>query len=54
MAEDDPIIFACQGAPACDYDGSGDAGAHMEACRWCIRITCHEDGTETVQQPSHQ
>jgi len=51
IADEDPIILVCQGRPACDFEGEDGAEAHMAACVWCTRITCHADGSETVTQP---
>jgi hypothetical protein len=47
-----PYIIACQGPPICTLEGD-DAVAAIEAdCPWCKRITVHEDGSETVSEPS--
>lgn len=52
--EGDPIICVCQGPPVCDLQGDAAVAAQQAGCLWCKRIIVHEDGTETVLEPSRQ
>jgi len=50
----DPIIHVCQGPPACQLQGDAAISAQKSGCPWCKRSIVHDDGTETVLEPSHQ
>lgn len=49
---DDPIVIVCQGPPICDLEGEAAIEAQENGCPWCKRIIVHEDGTETVVEPT--
>lgn len=44
---DDPHVIVCQGPSVCE----GKPESEMP-CTWCQIITCHPDGTETIEEPA--
>ena len=53
MTTDDPQIIVCQGPPRCSLEGDDAVAAAEAGCPWCRRITLHDDGTETVEEPGN-
>lgn len=49
---DDPLVLHCQGSPICDLQEDDAINAQQHGCIWCKRIVLHEDGTETVTEPT--
>jgi hypothetical protein len=49
---EEPQVIICQGPPRCSLEGDEAVAAQEAGCVWCRRITLHEDGTETVTEPS--
>lgn len=47
-----PRVIVCQGPPVCDLQGDDAVRAQEAGCVWCQVITVHQDGTETVREPS--
>lgn len=52
--EDDAMVIVCQGPPICGLEGEIAIEAAKNGCPWCKRITIHDDGSETVVEPSRQ
>lgn len=52
--DEDPTIWVCQGPPVCDLMDNDAVAAQQARCIWCRRVIIHEDGTETVIEPSRQ
>lgn len=52
-ADDLAEIVVCQGPPRCGLDGDAAVDAQRAGCIWCKRITVHDDGTETAQEPGN-
>jgi hypothetical protein len=50
--DDDPIVIVCQGPPVCLLQDDDAVRAQIAGCPWCRRIVFHDDGTETVTEPS--
>jgi len=48
----DACVIVCQGPPVCMLEGWDAVEAQQKGCVWCKRIICHEDGSETVIEPS--
>jgi hypothetical protein len=47
----EPQVIVCQGPPRCDLEGDTAIEAQEAGCKWCKRISVHEDGTETITEP---
>lgn len=51
IAEEPPVIIACQGPPRCLLTGDDAVHAATAGCVWCERIIIHDDGTEQIIKP---
>jgi hypothetical protein len=50
-------IYACQGAPLCDFrpdEFNEESQAHQENCPYCTKIVIGTDGSEMITEPSKQ
>jgi|RhiMethySRZTD1v2_1073278.scaffolds.fasta_scaffold1431299_2 hypothetical protein len=54
MNEPDPRVIVCQGPPKCLLEDEEAVEAQIAGCPWCRVITIHDDGSETVTEPSKQ